>query len=180
MGERGWRVGLARVVVPPYTRVVGGKVQKVQGYSYLRGGSGELPDLDSPDWGEVIAEIRDQGPGNCFEAAATIMTAHALGTVELSDPRYVEGSVLGTGGDVLGVRFPHAWVETDGTDGRWVLDLASGVTGLLPVDSYYRAGRVQDRHSYTMKEMAENLVRTGKYGLFSQDLIDMQEEVMRG
>lgn len=102
---------------------------------------------------------RRRGGGDCYEVA---------GGLVLEDPRYtlVHGEPLGTGGEVAGVRFGHAWVEFEAGGVWFVLDQSNGGDHLLPRDLYYAIGHVDNRPTrrYTREEARLVILQQGHWG----------------
>jgi NAD/NADP transhydrogenase beta subunit len=94
------------------------------------------------------------GRGDCFLAAAHMV-------MEDSTLVLVHGTVVGTGGAVLGQRFCHAWCE-DG-DGM-VLDHSNGRKLEVPAELYYSVGAIENIRRYSSAEAAAQMFKTGIYG----------------
>lgn len=129
------------------------------------------PDARGDAWTEVKAAIKRQGPGNCYQAAATLMmNAKALG---LKNPVVVQATVVGQG-PIAGKSFGHAWLEADypgeipagfnASGFRVAYDYSSGKETELPAELYRHIGRVTDVHEYGPEEARLAMLRTGHYG----------------
>lgn len=120
------------------------------------------------------------GDGDCFQTA--IQVAIELISEGCENVRVCHGSPLGTGGEALGVRFPHAWVEVtekghdilnykgEGVpeliDIAWAIDRSNGGDIKIPAFVYRAMGRVDDDvvMVYTHMECVEMLLRHQHYG----------------
>lgn len=130
------------------------------------------PDTSSPAWQETEEVIRDQGTGNCYDAAVTLaMNAEELG---LRNVRIIQATVMGRG-KLEGVRFGHSWIEADAqglnhpdAQGEVIFrnayDWSSGNSVVMPDALYRHLGQVADVHEYTVEEAISEMVRTGHYG----------------
>jgi hypothetical protein len=107
---------------------------------------------------------RRKGDGNCYEAAVTVMME---ADAEMRpDMMLCHGTALGTGGDALGLRYGHAWVELGS---KFVVDRSNGHDHVGPVKPYYAAGSIEDVVRYTFEQMAERLLDTRHYGPWHED-----------
>ena len=99
--------------------------------------------------------------GNCYKAAANLMiTLNLNGGTD--GATLVHGVVTGTGGEALGIRYSHAWVESEGE----VFDLSNGNCWIVPREMYYNIGSIDAEECirYNYEEMREELLRTEHYG----------------
>lgn len=94
--------------------------------------------------------------GNCYEAAAKLLTAYCgCPGVEL-----VHGTVTGQG-PIAGVRYGHAWVEI----GDVVLDASNGRFVVAGKSAYYAVGEITEPVArYAFREAALCMLETGHYG----------------
>jgi hypothetical protein len=94
--------------------------------------------------------------GNCYEAAAKLLTVHCgCPGVEL-----VHGTVTGQG-PIAGVRYGHAWVEV----GDVVLDPSNGQFVVAGKLDYYAVGEITEPVArYAFREAALCMLETGHYG----------------
>jgi hypothetical protein len=128
------------------------------------------PDTTTRAWKRVTKDIRKQGPGNCSDAAVTLlMNAEELG---LRNARVVQATVMGRG-KLEGVRFGHSWLEADAQTletpqgpvaFRNAYDWSSGNSVVMPDALYRHLGQVQDEHEYTDEEAIREMVKLGHYG----------------
>jgi hypothetical protein len=136
------------------------------------------PDMDTPEWDDVRAEIADQGQGNCYQAANTLLlAAEELG---LRNPVVVQATVMGQG-ELEGVRFGHSWLEADAqsmTDPqgnevtfRNAYDFASGNAHVMPDALYRHIGQVENVHEYDADEAMAKMLETRNYGPWTDDLL---------
>jgi|KBSMisStaDraftv2_1062788.scaffolds.fasta_scaffold663716_2 hypothetical protein len=93
--------------------------------------------------------------GDCYQAAAKFVTGHQNGTMTL-----VHGVVTGTGGEVEGKEFGHAWVEL----GDLVFEVANGRKQAVPREAYYAAGQVGMTRRYDAQEALTQMLTTGHWG----------------
>lgn len=98
--------------------------------------------------------------GDCYPAAL-----HTL--FELGDGELCHGLVTGTGGEALGQRYGHAWVELDG----WVHDRSNGHDLFAPRAWYYAKGTIDpdDVDRYTLAEASLMAVTYEHYGPWHDD-----------
>ena len=95
--------------------------------------------------------------GDCFEVAGTMILdnpmVHAL--------TLVHGIVTGQG-PIEGVEHVHAWVED--SDAMVALDFSNGNAVVVPIDQYYKIGKIKKTARYDRKEVVSILVDTGVWG----------------
>ena len=94
--------------------------------------------------------------GDCYEAAAMFVVAHA----KSHGIRLVHGEVTGTGGEVLGIRYGHAWVEL----GDVVIDPSNGRCVVVRRPVYYAVGQAASTRAYTPDQAIRFLIDTRHYG----------------
>ena len=94
--------------------------------------------------------------GNCYEAAAKLLTAHGgCPGVEL-----VHGTVTGQG-PIAGVRYGHAWLEI----GDVVLDASNGRFVVAGKSDYYAVGEIAEPVSrYGFEAAVRQMLESGHYG----------------
>jgi hypothetical protein len=91
--------------------------------------------------------------GDCYECAASFVLERPVPGLLLA-----QGEPLGTGGDVEGLRYGHAWVEL----GPHVFDFTFSPNP-LPLPAYYNAGRI-DRGLVRLYTADEALAFTNTHG----------------
>ena len=87
--------------------------------------------------------------GNCYEAAAKLLTAHR----GCAGAELVHGTVTGQG-PIAGVRYGHAWVEV----GDVVLDPSNGRFVVARKSAYYAVGEITEPVSRYGFEVALRLM----------------------
>jgi hypothetical protein len=109
----------------------------------------------TPELARAMAE-----PGNCYEVA--LWLAHANGLT------VCHGSPVGTGGEVEGLRYGHAWCE----DGSWVVDASQGEVAVLPKSYYYAVGSIRESEvkRYGRTEALCHAVSEEHYGPWEEGL----------
>ena len=105
-----------------------------------------------------------EGDGDCFETA--IEVAHRLHDEGCPNVRIVHGEPLGTGGEALGIRFPHAWVELTVDGVTFVVDESNGNSVTIDKNLYYEIGNIveADTRRYTTDEARAMMLKHGHYG----------------
>lgn len=105
-----------------------------------------------------------QGDGDCFVTAVEV--ADRLSRDDFPDVRIVHGEPLGTGGEALGIRFPHAWVEFTVNGTTFVVDESNGNSVTIHGGIYYEAGNIveADTRRYTTDEARAKMLHHGHYG----------------
>lgn len=131
---------------------------------------------------QYITERHD-GDGDCMEAAVNLMMRYhsdffgkPIKSVS-GNPFLVHALVYGQGA-LMGLRFPHAWVE----DGDTVHDYSNGGKTVMPKDQYYKLGKISPNEKgayfrYNYSTMKWYLRRTKHYGPW--ELNERLEEVTR-
>ena len=74
------------------------------------------------------------------------------------DAKLIHADVIGTGGDVKGKTYGHAFILIGDT----VLDVCTGST--LSKDEYYEVGSVRNVKEYTAREAVEEGLKAGHRG----------------
>lgn len=93
--------------------------------------------------------------GDCFEAHGQIvLRARTAGFL------LCHGTVEGTGGEVEGQRYDHAWIEVNGM----VIDQSNGRNCSCTKRKYYEIGKVKDVKRYTSEEVAKKTFETENWG----------------
>ena len=101
--------------------------------------------------------------GDCYEAAGKyVVDQFVLGNDKLV---LVHGTVIGTGGDVKGVGYGHAWVE----DGETIFDKSNGRNLELPKVLYYHVGQITETQRYSFKEAQKAILDTGHWGPWGEE-----------
>jgi hypothetical protein len=104
-----------------------------------------------------------QGDGDCFESA--IETAERFEN-HYPDIKIVHGEPVGTAGEALGIRYPHAWTEMDINGASFVMDCSNGNNVLVSRDLYYAVGTIveSDVMRYTLNEARAMMLKHKHYG----------------
>ena len=103
------------------------------------------------DWSNI------QKAGTCYETALTYILDENIKTGN-EDLILVHADVIGTGGDVKGATYCHAFV----LDGDNAIDTEANVT--LPYKVYKAVGNVTNEKRYTFDEMLREALESGHYG----------------
>jgi hypothetical protein len=121
-------------------------------------------DGSSLAWTDVTSAIREQGMGNCYQAAVTMMLdAKELGLIK---PKVIQATVVGQG-PIAGVSYGHSWLEAENRDYpglRIAYDYSSGKSVQLPASLYRQIGRVTNVHEYDDAQMRVAMLKAGHYG----------------
>jgi hypothetical protein len=107
--------------------------------------------------------------GDCYEAAGKlILYGHeSKFAINLSDStknaKLVHGMVNGQG-PLNGVRYGHAWVETESPD--MVFDYSNGRKLEIPKSVYYHLGKIKEKDNlyYTQEEARHWVLDVGTWG----------------
>lgn len=146
---------------------------------WTSGAGGDYATEDAA-WEAKQGQTRRDGKGNCFRAAVDVLMD--MSTEERDRSWLVHGVATGQG-EIDGVKFDHAWVETaiplpDGLSDEQralfeqhglninVIDRSNGLDVNMPRSLYYSVGRI-DRstvHRYTAEEMLKHMAETMHYG----------------
>lgn len=127
---------------------------------------------DSVKWitvplGLSAVAAREQGQGDCYlkavKVAEDMVGLAEGGDIDSSAVKICHGIVTGQGGDVVGRRFTHAWVEVNGDT---VIDKSNGLDVEMDRSTYYRIGHIEesDVERYTVQEAMVQMLKTGHYG----------------
>lgn len=102
-----------------------------------------------------MSKKKSSSGGDCFVVALRNVTND-------QDLYLCHGIVTGQG-PLKGVRFSHAWNETDS---GYVIDQSNGNDVILTKDAYYRLGHIDEAtvHRYNFEETAQHALETGTYG----------------
>lgn len=105
------------------------------------------------------------GLHNCYEAALELVLTHPEYTL-------VHGVPTGGGGDIVGVRYGHAWAE----HGDVVHDHSNGKQLAVRRELYYRAGNIDpaECYRYTAHEARMLARHTGHGGPWQEHHPDVQ------
>ena len=111
--------------------------------------------------------------GDCFEASLVWMVGSGQMFLE-DEVLLVHGIATGTG-PIEGVPMLHAWIEIDR---KYVLDVANGKVILVPIEIYYRAGRVRQSSlvKYNYIQALEAAHRGSTYGPWHPSFIQYAKE----
>jgi len=122
----------------------------------------------------IYLNERYDGDGDCMEAAANFMMrchSNFFGEQEknMKGAVLVHALVWGQG-TVMGMRFPHAWVE----NGDTVIDRSNGRDIRMDKRVYYAMGQIKPKETgtykvYTYQEMKKKLTSTRHYGPWDLD-----------
>jgi hypothetical protein len=104
-----------------------------------------------------------EGSGDCF---STAVEQAAILAKKYDDVKIVHGYPLGTGGEALGLRFPHAWVEFTENGVEWVRDYSNGNRVEFPKVLYYSIGNIEekDANKYSRDEAQKMMIERQHYG----------------
>jgi DNA polymerase III epsilon subunit-like protein len=104
-----------------------------------------------------------EGSGDCF---STAVEQAAILAKKYDDVKIVHGYPLGTGGEALGLRFPHAWVEFTENGVEWVRDYSNGNRVEFPKILYYSIGNIEekDANKYSRDEAQKMMIERQHYG----------------
>ena len=119
------------------------------------------------------------GKGKCFINTATAVLEGR------TDCTVCHGVVTGTAEKVLGVKYPHAWleVEIDLTEiGGATIAVCVDTThklGPLPVSYYYQVGKIDPESviRYTPEQVKEMCIRHETYGPWHESLWDCIRQI---
>lgn len=105
--------------------------------------------------------------GNCFEDSVNklimLRDKHAV---------LVHGLPTGQAGEAARAgRYPHAWVELDGSCWECSLDT------WIPQYLYYQLGQIEYTVRYSMKETRDILAEGDTFGPWCQKILDRDEEI---
>lgn len=119
----------------------------------------------------------DTAAGACFvgkrapgleTGAARLAEALAAAGAKQDDVRIVQAEVTGQG-PLAGMRYGHSWAEYK----HKVYDFSMGRSLILPDELYYNLGHVVEEKgkyaSYTPRQAAEMMIKTGHYGPWELD-----------
>ena len=97
--------------------------------------------------------------GDCFENSVELMMENRG-----VDFILVHGLVTGTGGDVVGMRYVHAWVEL----GNIVIDTSREINNpiIRAKNNYYEIGKIKvsETKRYNLKEIGDMILKYKVYG----------------
>lgn len=161
----------------PYHDPKSGKFTHSPGGKGSGGGGSEGGSEDITD--EIIDDLEPPTDsfGDCFPSAVHEVMADPSLTL-------VHGLPLGTGGDVEGKRYWHAWAERRLTFQRpgggeahidIVYDSSNNNNIEMPADMYYDLGHIEQTWRYTQAEMKAKLDEFGHYGPWAEGWEGMEE-----
>ena len=110
------------------------------------------------------------GKGKCFESTSEYTLRYCRETEDYrGDFEVCHGYVTGTGGKVVGVTYPHAWIERTYKYNDRPLVLCYDEThnlGPLPAELYYKAGDIDPETviRYELDQVVELCLKHGHYG----------------
>ena len=111
-------------------------------------------------------ELSDYEEGFCYDNASLYMERHS----SIKEMQLVHGVPLGTGGEIRGKRYGHAWVEI-GSD---VID-PSVPNPVLVINKqvYYAIGNIKEKNvkRYSYEEMLKMMVKFQTRGPWDKNLI---------
>lgn len=112
---------------------------------------------------EKYGNALPKGDGDCFDKAVEVAERFEK---HYPDVRIVHGEPIGTGGEALGIRFPHAWVELDLNGLVFVIDESNGNSVMISKNDYYTIGNIveADAMKYTMTEARIMMLKHKHYG----------------
>lgn len=129
-------------------------------------------DANDKKFREKYGNERQFGDGDCFQAAVNLFFDKFA---DNPSARICHGVPLGRG-EIEGIRFDHAWVEVDESQGTlpdgteiWdtvVYDYSNGNEVVIPAALYYHIGKIrpQDVKRFTAKEALEKMDKLRFYG----------------
>ena len=101
-------------------------------------------------WQDILKQ------GQCYQSAYSyVFDENMKGNTDLI---LVHADVIGTGGDVKGIGYCHAFV----LDGDNVIDTEANVT--VPYEYYKAVGNVTNEKRYTFDEKLREALESGHYG----------------
>ena len=102
--------------------------------------------------------------GNCFQNAFKYVEGSLFNTL-------VHCIVTGTGGEVEGVDFSHAFVISD--NGNFAIDVTHDLNEpkIVPLELYRRVGNVREERHYDYDEAMKMALETGHYGAWDEALV---------
>ena len=98
------------------------------------------------------------GKGECFKTAYELV-------VSTDNLILVHGLPFGLGGDAEGLRYNHAWCETE--EGM-VIDMT--VPAVISKERYYQLGDIETTYRYTKHEAMVMVSVSGVYGCWEDEL----------
>lgn len=121
--------------------------------------------------------VADVFPGDCFQVVAGFLVSDIIERTarEQSAPivygdkspwRIVHGLPIGTGGEVAGARYWHAWIEVQTMLGVCVIDVANDKNVRIGRSVFYRVGSLDEDHvwRFTPAEAKKLLRKSGHCG----------------
>lgn len=116
--------------------------------------------------------------GSCFENCGRYML-HNL----LTDMTLVHCIVTGTGDEVKGLEFSHAFLISE--DGKFAFDMthSDDTPTIMPLDAFRKLGNIKNELHYSREEAHAEMLRTGHYGAWDDSVVtdaDRQTMPKRG
>ena len=112
--------------------------------------------------------MRTPKQGHCYQNAYyAALDLEKIG----HDVKICHGFATGTGGDVEGTEYSHAWVEWQGLAFDYKFEPGKNPQQMVfPVAIYYEAGQVDPEKikRYSTKEMDVQLCRSGHWGPYEE------------
>lgn len=112
---------------------------------------------------EKYGKEMPNGDGDCFQVAAKTVTIYEM---QYPTAVLVHGEPLGTDGEALGKRFPHAWVEFTDKGETFVVDKSNGNDVLMLAEHYYAIGNIESANvkRYSRTEVLAMMLKHEHYG----------------
>lgn len=98
-----------------------------------------------------------EGEGDCFVAGFNLAWQMGL---QFEDVYLVHGIATGTGGDIIGQRYWHAWVEWQDV----AFDQSNGNDIAIRKDEYHRIGQIENVKRYPARRLLRFITDAGHYG----------------
>ena len=99
-------------------------------------------------WKDILKQ------GQCYQLALSWMMENTE-----TDAIMIHADVTGTGGDIKGQVYGHAFILIDDNT---VYDVCQKIS--IPKDIYYKVGNVTNERAYTLQEAVEQAIESGHYG----------------
>ena len=120
----------------------------------------------------IKAPVRN---GRCYETAVNEQANNKHAWI------LVHGIAFGRGGEAGGLRYPHAWLESDVNDLVWDTSLFErDLNPLVDRRVYYALGDIRWMVRYTMREVRQMTLRKGTYGPWHKRLLKLDKRLERG
>ena len=104
--------------------------------------------------------------GNCFENCGRYMLENPF-----TDMTLVHCVVTGTGSNVKGIRYSHAFLITE--DGNFAIDMTDSADDpkTVPLVLYRAVGKIEMELHYSAGEARAEMLRTETFGAWDESLI---------